>query len=758
MKNEKKDGKENNEKENTEKQDIIQITPSSDIADSLATIIVDKIISDAVINSKINDIYKTMNSHCFSFLTNFINPYLKSRFLFYENGIEDLNQKKKKLFFSSKPMEKVNTWSSIPEPKACGVDRCANTKTKLVKYKKYTELKDDGLRESEEDIKQIIKSFKNEKSDNSNIPNKSKKDNKYSVTNSQKNISHINDKENKNNNIKKNEEIKQKKKLKPIINYNENSNSPQKKEKEEVLEISTVDDLPIESYENKYSLINSNEENDKLRKEREFQLIKKEEMKKLEKELQEKRSRQSLLKRMDKAFDSNRLTFDPNGKIINLKFQNYDNLEGGFAFSKLKIKTANAKKKSVLNLMDVIYPIEGVDPNPPNENKNESIANTRRSTLKGKENLLNRIESDISKIKIEKNEEDDKMWKNNKSKNTYKEKKESILPSGANFDKIIPEIGVIIHGENHQQVKEGGFDYVKKYNKPSFNELSRFISDSVNLNTHNYSSLMNSNNSNNDLNQNNSNINNYANNEYLKTEDNNYIGYKEEFNDNNNPLIKNAHYLNNNLKYYSPSSNRYNNLSLNNSGLNSKRRYVLKSYDRVRTENDNDNYQSIQLSKNFDIANSQNLKNIFNEEINNNINNTNNKNVNSIDVDNLQNLNYLEKAVLPFKKLRFRKQNGLRQLIDIGNEDNNEKQIAGQAFMNKFNSQIINNKEWGKDDDDVTKIQEKLNKEMNYGNQQQSLFRKQRNNNRMKNLGIQIMTEGNNKRERKVPLFGGNLK
>ena len=104
MKNEKKDGKENNEKENTEKQDIIQITPSSDIADSIATIIVDKIISDAVINSKINDIYKTMNSHCFSFLTNFINPYLKSRFLFYENGIEDLNQKKRNYFFL------VNLW------------------------------------------------------------------------------------------------------------------------------------------------------------------------------------------------------------------------------------------------------------------------------------------------------------------------------------------------------------------------------------------------------------------------------------------------------------------------------------------------------------------------------------------------------------------------------------------------------------------------------------------------------------------------
>ena len=756
MKYAKKEGNENNEKENKEKQDITQIKPSSDIADSVVTILVDKIISNAVINSKINDIYKTINSHCFTFLTNLINPYLKISFLFYENGIEDLNQQKKELFFSSKQLEKINTWNLLPEPKCCEIDRCANTKTKLVKYKKYTELKDDGLKESsfvldgEEEIKKSLND-KIEKKDNSN---KNKKDNKISITNSQKNIMQNINKENKNNNIKKKEEIKNKIKLKPIYKYNENNNnSPQQKEKEEVLEISTVDDLPIESYENKYSLINSNEENDKLRKEREFELIKKEEMKKLEKDLQEKKNRQSLMKRMDKVFDSNRLTFDPNGKIINLKFQNYDNLEGGFVFSKLKIKTGNSKKKSVLNLMDVIYPIEGVDPNPPKENKNESIANTRRSTIKGKENLLNRIESDISKIKIEKNDEEDKIWKNNKNKNNYKEKKESVLPSGANFDKIVPEIGVIITGENHNQVKEGGFEYVKKYNKPSFNELSKFISGSENLNSNNYSSFMNSNNTNNELYRNNSNINNYANNEYLKTEENNYIGYKEEFNDNNNPLIKNAHHLNNNLKYYSPSSNRYTNLSLNNSGLNSRSRHLLKSYDRVKTENNN-NYQSIQLSKNFDISNSQNLKNIFNEEINS----TNNKNIKSIDVDNLQNLNYLEKAVLPFKQLRYRKQNGIPKLIDIGNENNIEKQNAGQVFMNKFNSQIINNKEWGKDDDDITKIQEKLNREMNYGNQQQSLFRKQRKNNRMKNFGIQIMTEGNNKRERKIPLFGGNLK
>ena len=42
-------------------------------------------------------------------------------------------------------------------------------------------------------------------------------------------------------------------------------------------------------------------------------------------------------------------------------------------------------------------------------------------------------------------------------------------------------------------------------------------------------------------------------------------------------------------------------------------------------------------------------------------------------------------------------------------------------------------------------------------NQNQSLFRIQRNKNRMKKIGMQIMIDGNNKRERKMPLFGGYI-
>ena len=250
--------------------------------------------------------------------------------------------------------------------------------------------------------------------------------------------------------------------------------------------------------------------------------------------------------------------------------------------------------------------------------------------------------------------------------------------------------------------------------------------------------------SNNDLNKNNrDNINNYANND---RKDENYIGYKEEFTD-NNPLIQGALYLNNNAKYYSPISNRYNNLSINNLNSNSRKRNLFKSYDRIKTENNQ--YQSIQLSKNFE-SNNQNLKNIFDEA---QVNNLNNKYIKSIDIDNTENMNYLEKAVLPFKNLRYKKQNGIRKLIGINDENNKDKYIPGQVFMNKFNSQIIKNKEWGKDEEDVYKLQERLNKEMNNEN----IFRKQRNNNRMKNLGMQIMTEGNKVRERKVPLFGGIL-
>ena len=73
-----------------------------------------------------------------------------------------------------------------------------------------------------------------------------------------------------------------------------------------------------------------------------------------DREIQEKKIRQKLmLMKIGKEIDGNRLTFDSNGNIINLRSQNYENFQDGFVFSNLKINTKN-KKKPILELKDVV--------------------------------------------------------------------------------------------------------------------------------------------------------------------------------------------------------------------------------------------------------------------------------------------------------------------------------------------------------------------------------------------------------------------
>ena len=617
---------ENNQNIETENQPNSNNKQSSDIADTLATILIDKIITTAVITSKVNQTYKTLNDHCFTYLTNFINPYLETSFIFYENGIEDSDIQKNKIYFSRKPLEKMNTWDLIPEPNTNEIDRFANTKTKIKQFKKKSENVVDGVKESsfvfdaDEDIK-YIKSNENDFNETIDIQNNKNKEGKKSQEKSSKDNININ-KENKNinnsnakqnnqswmkssknlNNISQtNKKEIQPKKPKISINIKKSrlnkyleENAPKKKEKEEILEISITDDLPKEAYENAYTLINSSDENNRLRREREIEIEKRNASRLAELE-REKRAKQKLYRRIEKDFDSNRLTFDSNGKIINLRTIS-ETLAGDFVSSRIRVKPDQNKKKEILTLKDVIYPIPGVELNSSKNIKNENINNNKE--------IMNKIDADISKIVVEKNFENkvDKNNKNNKDK-----EKGSILPSGYNFDKFVPEVGVVVTGEKENEKKEGGFEYVKKYNKPSFNELSRFISESIN-NSNNFSSYLNSNS---DINANIKSINNNN----LKTDDSNYIGYKEEFNE-NNPLMQNVHKMNNNIKYFSPDLKKFNSLNIYNSNSNIRKRNLLNSYDKLNTEIEQ--YQSIQLSKNFD-TNNIHLKNIFDEPLTSNL-------------------------------------------------------------------------------------------------------------------------------------------
>ena len=751
MNNHKNEIQENVEAQN-ENQNINEYKATADIAETVATILIDKLISTAVITNKVNQTYKTLNDHCFTYLTNFINPYLESGFIFYENGIEDIDVQKNKIYFSHEPLEKINTWELIPEPTTCETDRYANNKTKVKKYNKYTDIKMDNVKESSvafdasEDAKTIRNNENTKDEISNNIKNKKKekeeektfdkdiKENKnkaLDTNKSQKLTSSIIKSSNKNLNEvnKKNkptQKIKIEQKRSRLNKYLED-NAPKKKEKEEILEISVTDDLPKEAYENAFSIINSSDENNRLRREREIQIEQRNAQRLAEIE-REKKAKQKLYRRSDKDFDTNRLTFDPNGKIINLRSFN-EPLAVDFASSKIKVKSEQNKRKEILELKDVVYPIQGMELNNTNNTKNDTYSNMK--------DVVNKVDADISKIIVEKNYED-KINKNNFNKKNNNKEKGSILPSGYNFDKFIPEVGVVITGENDKDKKEGGFEYIKKFNKPSFNELSRFISQSINSN--NFSSYLNSS----DLNANNKSINN----EYLKTDENNYIGYKEEFNE-NNPLMQNVHKMNNiNLKYSSPDLKKFNSLKIYNPS--SRQRKLLNLYDKINTEIGVN--QSIQLSKN--LENNIHLKNIFDEPLTSNLG----KNyIKSIDVNDFDKMNYFEKAVLPFKKFtNKRKLNEQKQLQK--EKEKLQKINSDEEYINKFNSKIINNKDWGKEDEDPAKIQQKLLEEIENENKSKNLRLPRINNNRMKNLGMQIMTEGNNIRQRKTPLFGGNFK
>ena len=751
MNNHKNEIQENVEAKN-ENQNINEYKATADIAETVATILIDKLISTAVITNKVNQTYKTLNDHCFTYLTNFINPYLESGFIFYENGIEDIDVQKNKIYFSHEPLEKINTWELIPEPTTCETDRYANNKTKVKKYNKYTDIKMDNVKESSvafdasEDAKTIRNNENTKDEISNNIKNKKKekeeektfdkyiKENKnkaLDTNKSQKLTSSIIKSSNKNlNEVNKENKPTQKIKIeqkRSRLNKYLEDNAPKKKEKEEILEISVTDDLPKEAYENAFSIINSSDENNRLRREREIQIEQRNAQRLAEIE-REKKAKQKLYRRSDKDFDTNRLTFDPNGKIINLRSFN-EPLAVDFASSKIKVKSEQNKRKEILELKDVVYPIQGMELNNTNNTKNDTYSNMK--------DVVNKVDADISKIIVEKNYED-KINKNNLNKKNNNKEKGSILPSGYNFDKFIPEVGVVITGENDKDKKEGGFEYIKKFNKPSFNELSRFISQSINSN--NFSSYLNSS----DLNANNKSINN----EYLKTDENNYIGYKEEFNE-NNPLMQNVHKMNNiNLKYSSPDLKKFNSLKIYNPS--SRQRKLLNSYDKINTEIGVN--QSIQLSKN--LENNIHLKNIFDEPLTSNLG----KNyIKSIDVNDFDKMNYFEKAVLPFKKFtNKRKLNEQKQLQK--EKEKLQKINSDEEYINKFNSKIINNKDWGKEDEDPAKIQQKLLEEIENENKPKNLRLPRINNNRMKNLGMQIMTEGNNIRQRKTPLFGGNFK
>ena len=570
---------------------------------------------------------------------------MKSKFLLYDKDLDKIEDENI-IFFEEKNISKVNTWLTVPEPKTCQKDRFTS-QIKLIKPNLQNNdgvILDNSLKESE-----FENDIKNNKGNNKN------------------------EKTNKRNKNYRNKILKLKFLMnKQNIDLNDDKIRKEKK-KEPILEIPGIY-IPYNDKEKINILLNDTEENKYLRKEWKLNMIEKEK-KLLKEQLIKKNARPKLLINKEmKLINSHELTFDSNGKILKLNLNKVNSLKQDFLSSKVTLK----------NKKEAITPIQ------------TSTQLFKKSSSANKRKLSNVKLKDINNQEIVEYNEEEKMnyinefndeYFKNKKNNQNKNIEKQIL-SGSNFEKMRPEIGVIISNTDNGKKKEkksGGFDYIKKYNRPSMNELSQFLSSSNN------DIKPNNNNSNNKMTSFLYSYSNTNNNNDYKTK-NNYIGYKEHFNDERNPLFQNAFNLNDrksrNLLLKREIGNKK---SLSNENIFRTNKIIKKgkSYNNIILLKDEQNFNGKDINSNYlssvnniflsNKFNFPNLKILFSEENENYLNADMNKNV----TKNLGNIKVMKenKSNLIYSIKDIRKDN--KNFLPNINADKN-KNILGKDYINKF--------------------------------------------------------------------------
>ena len=668
----------------------------NDMPENVASIILDKIFSDIIINKKIKDIYANIPDHCYKFINKLISSYLNNHFLFHENGIDNLSYQQNILFYDKEPIKKVNNWTIVNEPTTPEADRHITGKTRVIKLSKKEEInyinneKKDEIENNSVNI--------NEVSNNQNNSQDEKEENNLLKEKKEESYKNIIVKKRKKYKLKKTfGEIVREKELK----YKENSkkkNNNNKKEKKEnedsddnsiVLEMTSHD---LKNIDKTYKIYNDNEESNLLRKERELLLIQKEKdrVKEEIRKKKEKEKMRKLLLQGKKNFKSDILTFDSNGKIIKKKLY-LEDIKKDLPKPKLKIVESGSDVNNV--------PIK------------------RRSIMQIKENKQNKIINNKKQkneiVIFNPNDKKSFIFENPKLKSN-----KEIEISGNNFELVKPEVGVVISNESKNQKKEGGFDYLKKYNKPSMNDYSKLSQNSINsLSSYMYEI-------------------NYKINNYNNNDEQNYIGYKEEFNENNNPLFQGGYKIpslnstKNNFK--EGDINDINNL---NSLKNKKKlKKLVYSYDNIKMNNNRyKGYNSIVLN---DDVKSENLKDIFNTNENEEFDT--NKRFKSIG-----NNSYLGRSRLYSNRNRSLKR---RRELPIITESNGKKDVLNEFInvndINKFNFRIIKDKNWGDNiysnqnhrNKNLVKSQDYLHTDANI-----NIFRKNNSNNKYKESGSNMI-------------------
>ena len=701
------------------KTELLHDNPSQ-ANETIVKSLVDKIITLSIRNSYLNTINKSLEDYYFEFLKNQVNNLFATNNIFYYDEPENEQLNKKDLFWNKK-YEKGNTWIEISEPNASKCDRYENAFMNYFNYNynsssllpslsgpilnKANSVSEGNNLKSKDDLIELKdrKLFKKFSMNIRGIKHKESNQKVLDTLEEKSSLSSIdeekNDIKNPNNKTKNNSIIKSKSTYSPKKennnksifsninnnkNINNNSNSPNKKPKKDpVLEMKNKE---IPGIEKEYNFEKYDPPDVKLlRKEKQDEIIRKEieerknaKIKKLVNSSKNENTDNFIdTKTKIKMFDSNKFSFDSNGKIINFKPIKIDSFIKDFVSLKNEIKSMDNTVK--------IKKIKKIKNNNNDNSPNKSNVSTNR------------------KEKIIKNPEDDPngINKHNYVKKNI-EKNEQIIPSGSNFSIMLPNIGVIL--KEDEQIKEGTREFGKYFKKYSLNDYDKILRDYVPLqnktmlkNKMNQSLNLNMTtskripkkymiNTNNSFKMNsNTNINNLTignNNNLLlssQTQTNNIYNIPEI----SNPLINQVETIQEN------GNNSYNNIN-NEFNLNSNNNSSL-----FKTFKSNKNQSSLLNSNStpFSLAKNGSYDNLLGIiKLNKNSSSLKNELDSLKDLDDKDNLNFY-----PVKENmgKFSRNIFTNNYKDLLKEKKKQNESSISNNLNEFNKKILSTKGWG---------------------------------------------------------------
>ena len=408
---------------------------SYQISEGIVKIIIDKIIINSIYEANMNKINNQLNDYYFEYLQGQIEPLFEENFINYTNLKNDEN----KLFWKT-PKPPENQWIEILEPETVENDRYESSEVNIQEIKSKKEI----ISETNEGIENI----ENIENNNNTIKkNQTKEKNLRLKTIRQKNKNEeilVND-ENKNENNNNDIDNKTKNNQK-LVNNMANTIQNNRGKKRIVMVDFPSEDIPGIETEFKHDIYEPSNIHI-LRKDKEEEIKNKEKEIKLNKDkgnaLKKKEEIEKLIKNV-KTIDSNKFTFDSNGKIISFKAYKLDNLSKDFTFIKNNIKEKNEKEE--------VIPIK-------------SKKFTRQSVKEQNEEIVIRDNS--------------RMFEHYGNEEKKEKNKEKIIPSGSNFKLILPNIGVVIKENNNK--KEGSRDFNKYFKKYSMKDYDKILNEYVPL-------------------------------------------------------------------------------------------------------------------------------------------------------------------------------------------------------------------------------------------------------------------------------------